>query len=39
MAGNEGVVLVDPINEAFNVVIEPLVKLYPFVSNIYKVVN
>jgi hypothetical protein len=36
---NEGVILIDLINEAFNVIIEPLTELYPFVNNVYKVVN
>jgi hypothetical protein len=39
IAGDEGVILVDPINEAFNVVVEPLTELYPFIGNVYKVVD
>jgi hypothetical protein len=39
IAGDEGVVLVDLINEAFDVVMEPLIELYLFVGNVYEVVD
>ena len=39
IAGDEGVVLVDPISKAFNVVVEPPTELCPFVGNVYKVVD